>query len=254
MNSELLAGKVAVITGGASGIGKATAELFVEQGAKVVIADLNADAGEQLASELGSCAKFIQTDVSNAEQVEAMVNLAVSHFGGLHVMFNNAGMSGAIHQFLDDPFEDFQKVMGVNLYGVMLGSQLAARHMSKSGGGSIINTTSIAALNPGALLMNYRTSKAAVIHFTKCIALDLAQFAIRVNCIAPGHIPAGMTFYDMSERIRQHQPLQRQGMPRDVANTALFLASDMSLQITGHLIPVDGGTNIGKPINSYPTE
>lgn len=247
----LLTGKVAIITGGASGIGRASVEKFVEEGARVVIADVNRDQGMALAEQLGDVVAFKQTDVSQTDQVQSLVNFAVEHFGGLHIMFNNAGISGAIHtRFLEDDLKDFDRVIAVNLYGVMIGSQFAGRYMAQHGGGSIINTSSIAAIVPGLPLISYRAAKAGVIHFTQSIARDLGEYGIRVNCIAPGHIPAGMTFYDMSERIRTAQPLQRQGMPIDVANAALYLASDLSAQVTGVILPVDGGTNLGGPIHA----
>lgn len=244
--SQLLVGQVAIITGGASGLGRATVELFVEQGAKVVIADVNVEQGEALAAALGKAAVFKPTDVANRTQVQALVDFTVEHFGGLQVMFNNAGISGAIHnRFLEDDLSDFDRVIAVNLFGVMIGSQCAARYMAEHGGGSIINTTSIAALKPGLPLISYRAAKAGVIHFTKSIATDLGEYGIRVNCIAPGHIPAAQTFYDISEMTRRVQPLKRQGVPHDVANAALYLASDLSAQVTGMVLPVDGGSNLG---------
>ena len=245
-----LSGKVAIVTGGASGIGRATVELFVEEGARVVIADVDAARGEEVAAKLGAVAAFQQTDVADAEQVQTLVDFAVARFGGLHVMFNNAGISDATYgPFLDDDLKGFQRVMAVNLFGVMVGSQRAARHMTKSGGGSIINTTSTAGIKPGRGLMSYRAAKAGIIQFSKSIAIDLAEHGIRVNCIAPGHIPTGMTSYDMTQVIRINQPLQRQGMPIDVAYAALYLASERSAQVTGLVLPVDGGTTVGNPIN-----
>jgi NAD(P)-dependent dehydrogenase (short-subunit alcohol dehydrogenase family) len=245
-----LSGKVAIVTGGASGIGRATAELFVEEGARVVIADVDVARGEELAARLGSAAAFQETDVSDADRVQALVDFAVARFGGLHVMFNNAGISDkSFGSFLDDDLRKFAPVMAVNLYGVMVGSQRAARYMAKSGGGSIINTTSTAGIKPGPGLMVYRASKAAVIHVTRCLAIALAENGIRVNCIAPGHIPTGMTTYDMTQVIRMNQPLQRQGMPIDVAYAALYLASERSAQVTGLVLPVDGGTTVGNPIH-----
>lgn len=250
---ELLNGKVAIITGGASGIGKASVEKFVEEGARVVIADVNVEQGMALAEQLGDVAAFQRTDVSIPDQVQALVDFAITHFGRLDIMFNNAGISGAIHgRFLDDDLQDFHRVVNVNLYGVMIGSQYAGRHMARQGTGSIINTSSIAAITPGLPLISYRAAKAGVIHFTRSIARDLGEYGIRINCIAPGHIPAGMTFYDMSERIRTAQPLQRQGMPADAANAALYLASDLSAQVTGVILPVDGGTHLGGPIRVKP--
>jgi NAD(P)-dependent dehydrogenase (short-subunit alcohol dehydrogenase family) len=139
--SQELSGKVAIVTGGASGLGRATVELFVKEGAQVVIADVNADLGGKLAAELGDRVRFKLTDVSNAEHVQALVDCAVSEFGGLHIMFNNAGISCAMHEhFLDDELQDFQRVMGINVLGVMLGTQRAARHMAQHGGGSRSST------------------------------------------------------------------------------------------------------------------
>jgi len=244
-----LSGKVAIVTGGASGIGRATAALFVEEGARVVIGDVDVERGEELASALGDAALFKQTDVADPDQIQGLVESAVGHFGGLHVMFNNAGIPSSFHRFLQDDFSDFDRVMAVNLFGVMIGSQRAGRHMAKNGGGSIINTSSIGAITGGAFPAIYRTSKAAVIHFSRSIAIDLAEYGIRVNCIAPGHIPTGITNYDIDSVIRLTQPLQRHGVPQDVANAVLFLASERSAQITGIVVPVDGGTAAGPPVN-----
>jgi NAD(P)-dependent dehydrogenase (short-subunit alcohol dehydrogenase family) len=246
--AQELAGRIAIVTGGASGIGKASARLFVEEGARVVIADVDAEQGEKVAAELGDAAVFKKTDVSSADEVQELVDLSISHFGGLHVMFNNAGISGSRHgRFLDHDLADFQSVMAVNLYGVMVGTQRAARYMVDHGGGSIINTTSIAALRPGGGVMSYRVSKAGVILFTQSMAIELGAHGVRVNCIAPGLIPTGMTSYDMEPVIRQMQPLVRRGAPIDVANAALYLASDRSAQVTGMVLPVDGGTSVGSP-------
>ena len=247
---ELLAGKIAVITGAAGGLGSATARRFVEEGALVVVSDINRDAGEALAAELGDSAVFHHADVAIPAEMEALVNFAVSHFGGLDVMVNNAGFSGAVHpRLLDDDFGDFQQVLAVNLLSAMTGSRFAALQMARQGGGSIINTSSLGALNPGSPILTYRAAKAGVIQFTRSIARDVAEYGIRANCIAPGRIPAGMTFYDMSAAIRTHQPLQRQGVPDDVANAALYLASDLSLHVTGLVLPVDGGANLGGPLD-----
>jgi NAD(P)-dependent dehydrogenase (short-subunit alcohol dehydrogenase family) len=137
--------------------------------------------------------------------------------------------------------------MAVNVLGVMVGSQRAARHMKQHGGGSIINNSSIGGISAGAGVMSYRASKAAVTHFSKSIAVELAPYGIRVNCIAPGHIATEMTPYDMEKVVRLTQPLQRRGSPMDVANAVLFLASERSAQITGIVLPVDGGTTAGTP-------
>jgi NAD(P)-dependent dehydrogenase (short-subunit alcohol dehydrogenase family) len=260
-----LAGKVAIVTGGAGGIGRATVELFVREGAKVVIADVDVALGEQLAASLGGQALFRRTDVAIAEEVQALVDCAVESFGGLDIMFNNAGISCAMFdRFLDDELADFHRVMGVNLLGVMLGSQRAGRYMARHGGGSIINNASIAAHNAGFALMSYRASKAGVVHFSKSIAIDLAEYGIRVNCLLPGHIVTELNSFadpgsspEVAQRLQQaldpvwlsNQPLKRRGRPQDVAEAALYLASDRSAQVTGIVLPVDGGITAGDPVN-----
>lgn len=262
--TQVLSGKVAIITGGANGIGRATVELFVKEGAKVVIADVDVADGEKLAKQLGSAAAFKRTDVSNKDEVQALVDFAVAKFGGLHIMFNNAGISGATYpRFLDDDLNDFQRVIGINLFGVMAGCQCAGRYMAKHGG-VILNNASIAGLLPGHALMSYRATKAAVIQLTKSIAIDFAEYGIRVNCLAPGHIRTSLNAFtspdmtaDEAERVKQalgpvwdsNQPLKRQGKPSDVAPSALFLCSDAAAQITGAILPVDGGITAGDPVN-----
>ena len=243
-----LSDRVAIVTGGAGGIGRATAELFVQEGARVVIADVDTTRGEAVAADLGDAAAFKRTDVAIADEVQALVDFAVTRFGGLHVMFNNAGIGGSFKRFLDDDLSDFDRVIAVNLYGVIVGSQRAARHMAAHGGGVIVNTTSIGGINAGAGVMTYRATKAAVIHFTKSIAVELAQHGIRVNCIAPAHIPTAINAsLDQASLVRVLQPLQRVGSPRDVANAVLYLAGERAAQITGIVLPIDGGTTAGAP-------
>ena len=246
---EDLDGKVAVVTGGASGIGRAIAQLLVEEGARVVVADLDDERGEELAGRLGEGASFKRTDVSDPDQVQDLVDFAVGSFGGLHVMCNNAGIPSSFKRFLRDELADLERVMAVNLFGVIFGTQRAARHMAAHGGGSIINTSSMGALTGGGPPIAYRASKAAVISFSRAVATDLAEYGVRVNCIAPGHIETEMTRYDLGPVIRAHQPLPRHGTTLDVANAALFLAGDRSAQITGIVVPVDGGTAAGPPVS-----
>ncbi len=265
-----LADKVAVVTGGASGIGRATVERFVAEGARVVIADVETDKGEALAATLGPDALFRRTDVSDPEQVGAVVATAVEKFGGLHVMVNNAGVSGTMHRrFLDDDLADFHRVMAVNVLGVMAGTRDAARHMAANGGGSIINLTSIGGIQAGGGVMTYRASKAAVIQFTKSAAIELAYYEIRVNAIAPGNIPtpflatsaANMDQEEIErytvairETMRADRPLKREGTPDDVAEAALYFAGERSRYVTGTVLPVDGGTVAGKVIRSKKRE
>jgi NAD(P)-dependent dehydrogenase (short-subunit alcohol dehydrogenase family) len=221
-----LAGKVAIVTGGAAGIGRGTVEKFVAEGARVVIADVETDKGEALAAALGSDAFFRRTDVSDPDQVGALVAAAVERFGGLHVMVNNAGVSDTMHRrFLDDDLADFHRIMAVDVLGVMAGTRDAARHMAAKGGGSIINMTSTGAIQGGGLMAS-AASRAAVIQFTKSAAIELARHEIRVNAIAPGNIPT---------------PVKREGTPEDVAEAALYFASDRSRYVTGTVLPVDGG-------------
>jgi NAD(P)-dependent dehydrogenase (short-subunit alcohol dehydrogenase family) len=197
---------------------------------------------------LGGPAVFHQTDVGDAASIQAAVDTAVERFGGLHVMCNNAGIGGSFKRFLEDDFADFERVMNVNILGVMVGCQRAARHMAEHGGGSIVNTTSIGGINAGAGVMAYRASKAAVIHVTRSLAVELAAKNVRVNCIAPAHIPTAINAnLDQSLIVKAMQPLQRVGSPEDVGNAAVFLASDRAAQITGVVLPVDGGTTAGPP-------
>jgi NAD(P)-dependent dehydrogenase (short-subunit alcohol dehydrogenase family) len=244
--SQELDGKVAIITGGANGIGRATVQAFVGEGARVVVADLDDAAGEDLAASLGEAAVFARTDVSDADSVRAVIALALERFGGLHVMVNNAGIASSFRRLMDDDLRDFNRVMAVDLYGVIVGTQQAARQMGN--GGSIINTTSIAGISPGVGLTTYRAAKAGVIHFSRCAAIELAARGIRVNTIAPGNISTAINAaFDTRSIVSKIQPLQRLGTPRDVANAAVYLASERSAQVTGLVLPVDGGTTTGSP-------
>lgn len=263
MSGEL-SGKVAIVTGGSSGIGLGTAERFLAEGARVVIADIDREKGEEVVRGLGDGAAFTATDVADPEQVVTLVRSTVERFGGLHVMFNNAGISGARHPtLLDDDFADFHRVMDVNLLGVMVGTREAARHMATAGGGSVINISSIGGINAAASLWSYHLSKSSVIFFTKAAAVGLGEHGVRVNCICPGNIETPILERTMTshlpeeeraatmERIRAYiqsqQPLQRQGTTDDIAEAALFLASDRSSYITGTTLPVDGGMVAGNP-------
>ncbi|WP_216896000.1 SDR family NAD(P)-dependent oxidoreductase [Nocardia alni] len=259
-----LKGKVAIVTGGASGIGLASAEKFLAHGARVVIADINAEGGESAAAALGSNAAFKTADVSDTGQIGDLIDFTVDTFGGLDIMFNNAGIPAAMRSsFLDDDLHDFRHIMDVDLLGVMLGTQHAARYMAEHGGGSIINTTSIGGIQARRGQMAYRAAKAGVIHFTKCVAIDLAEYGIRVNCIAPGGIPTKIlsittahladpdeAVRELREVIKSIRPLPHDGNADDIAEAALYFAGDRSDYITGTILPVDGGIVAGMPLNA----
>ena len=263
MSGEL-EGKVAIVTGGSSGIGLGTVERFLAEGARVVVADIDRSRGQAVAADFGKQAAFVHTDVGQPDQVVSLVSFAIDHFGGLHVMFNNAGISGTRHPTLfDDDFSDFNRVMDVNLLGVMVGTREAARHMARGTGGSIINISSIGGLQFAPSLWAYHLSKSGVIHFTKAAAVGLGQHRIRVNCIAPGNIETPILEQTMAShlpeseraetmrRIRDYilsqQPLPKQGTTDDMAEAALYFASDRSAYVTGTVLPVDGGLVAGNP-------
>jgi NAD(P)-dependent dehydrogenase (short-subunit alcohol dehydrogenase family) len=261
MSTEL-AGKVAIVTGGASGIGRGIVARFVAEGATVVIADVQNELGQALVAELGPDAHFHHVDVGDQAQVGRLVDTTVEKFGGLHVMVNNAGRSSPLKKGLfNDDFAEFDSVMRVNLLGVMAGTRDAGRHMAEHGGGSIINISSIGGILAGGGVATYRASKAAVIQFTKSAAIELAQYEIRVNCIAPGSIPTPILQSAASpedrerlekfeatirQQMRDDRPLKRQGTPDDVAQAVLYFATDRSQYVTGTVLPVDGGTVAGK--------
>ncbi|UXA16645.1 SDR family NAD(P)-dependent oxidoreductase [Mycobacterium sp. SMC-4] len=262
-----LSGKTAIVTGGASGIGRGIAARFAAEGAGVLIADVRDDLGRALADELnaaGGRTVYRHTDVGEQAEVGALVDAAVAEFGGLHVMVNNAGISSPLKKGLfHEDLEEFDRVMRVNLLGVMAGTRDAARHMADQGGGSIINLGSIGGIQAGGGVSSYRASKAAIIHFSKCAAIELAHYEVRVNCIAPGNIPTPILASSATDedrarlekfetRIRQQmrddRPLKREGTAEDVAEAALYFATDRSRYVTGTVLPVDGGTVAGKVI------
>jgi NAD(P)-dependent dehydrogenase (short-subunit alcohol dehydrogenase family) len=261
--SKELANKVAIITGGAAGIGAGAVRKFLDEGARVVIADVNRDDGEAIAKSLGSDCAFKFADVSSADDLNELVDYTIETFGRFDIMFNNAGVSGSMRpSLLDEDFADFDRILQVDLLGVMRGTQIAARYMKDHGGGAVINTTSIGGLWAGRTVLTYRAAKAGVVHFTKCAAIDLAEHGVRVNCIAPGGIPttllstatgedaAGSTD-EVTQAVRdvisQDRPLNIVGTPDDIANAAVFLASERSRYITGVILAVDGGITAGNP-------
>ena len=249
-----LTGKVAIITGAASGMGRETAKLFAAEGANVVIADLNAKGGKEAAEEVsasGNKALFLRTDVSEENDIKALVALATESFGRLDIMFNNAGIGGAVGPLEDVSVEDWDKTQHVCLRGVFLGIKHSVAPMRKAGGGAIISTASIAGIDGYNGLHAYCAAKAGVVNLTRSTSLEFAVDRIRVNCIAPGGISTPIVYGGMANKERVEaglvhaQPYPRAGMPIDIAQAALFLASDASSFITGHTLVVDGGATAG---------
>lgn len=245
-----LTNKVAVITGGALGIGKASAKLFAEEGARVVIADINEDAATTTVREIrasGSEAKFIKTDVLHAEDLQGMVDFAVSSYGRLDVLFNNAFLESGDGAALDVTEETWSYHLRFILTAAFIGSKLAIPHMAKVGGGSIISTSSIHGVLPSDHHVCYSTCKAGLIMLMKQLAVDYGPMGIRANAICPGFVATeGMQKYLDADPWKvewrsQLQPLRHLCEPEDVAHVALFLASDESSMMTGQAIMVDGG-------------
>ncbi|HKW24369.1 MAG TPA: glucose 1-dehydrogenase [Terriglobales bacterium] len=261
-----LEGKVAVITGATSGIGARTAEVFVANGARVVIAGRRQDRGERLAQKLGSAASFIPTDVSLEADVKAMIDHAVNRFGRLDCLMNNAGRGSQFAAIADVDLEQFDAVIAVHLRAVLAGMKYASRVMASQGTGSIINVASVNGTRAGLGGHYYSAAKAAAIHLTRCAAVELGEKGIRVNSLSPGMIATGaFAKYSsmpadeaddhpeyaeaaISSILPRWQPLQYVGRTDDIAQAALFLASDASRFMTGHNLVVDGGISAGWPI------
>ncbi|MEA3031914.1 MAG: hypothetical protein QOG13_3239 [Sphingomonadales bacterium] len=238
-----LEGKIAIVTGAASGIGKASAELFAREGARVIAADVAASAD------------VIGADAGREEDVQGLIETAVREHGGLDIFFANAGISGGLASIFDQSPEDWQEILRVNLIGPFLAIKHAAPVMKERGGGSIICTASVAGIRAGAGGPAYSASKAGVISLVEVAATQLCGANIRVNAICPGLIETGMTqaIYDMAraagkeEMIGHLNPLKRGGAPIEIANAALFLASDESSYVNGHALVVDGGLSASHP-------
>jgi NAD(P)-dependent dehydrogenase (short-subunit alcohol dehydrogenase family) len=242
-----LDGKVAVITGAASGMGRATAIRFAGEGAAVVVADLNQEGGEttvRQCREHGGRAVFQKADVSAESEIKALIDRAVAEFGRLDITFNNAGLVGALGSLEEVTVESWDKTHAILLRGVFLGIKYSIGPMRSAGGGSIISTASIAGMRGGFGPLPYSAAKAGVINLTECAAVELAKDRIRVNCICPGGINTpimGRQTPASEEALAHAQPMQRAGQAEDIANMALFLASDDSEWITGTSMLVDGG-------------
>jgi dihydroanticapsin dehydrogenase len=241
-----LNGKRALITGAATGIGRSLAELFADEGARLVLADVNDEEGRYVARGVG--AKFVHTDVSRAADIEAMITSAADELGGIDVLVNNAGIvrCGAIETFSES---DWYMILDVNAKSVFLATRYALPHFARAEGGSVVNTASIAALRPGSGVAAYAASKGAVVSLTRALARELAPKRIRVNCVCPGWIDTSFNeslidYLGGDESLSSvvaRIPLGLMGMPREAAAAILFLASDASSFVTGQMIVVDGG-------------
>lgn len=246
--------KVAIITGGANGIGRAIALRFAAEGARVVVSDLDTTNGETLVGTIvaaGGQAVYVQADVSVDHDMRMLFSRALEIYGGVHIMVNNAGIEGASVAIGDYDMAAFDRVIDVNLRGVFLGMQAAVKHMETAGGGVILNMSSVAGLKGFATLAPYTASKHAVIGLTKAAALEYATKNIRINAVCPGAVVT-----DMIHRIAKNdpatedayaklQPIGRMGTPDEIADVTLFLCSDASSFLTGVALPADGGIMAG---------
>ncbi|XLS61911.1 hypothetical protein HN51_016139, partial [Arachis hypogaea] len=252
-----LEGKVALITGGASGIGKRTAEIFAEHGAKVVIADVQDELGHAVVQSIGpSTCTFVHCDVTDEDQIKRAVNTAVEAYGKLDIMFNNAGIADPNKaRIIDNHKADFERVLSVNVTGVFLGIKHASQPMIKAGGGSIISMASVSSYVGGAASHAYCCAKHAVVGLTKNAAVELGQFGIRVNCLSPYALatPLATKFVGVNDEELENVMNSLANLKGvtlktdDVANAALYFASDDSRYVSGQNLLVDGGFSIVNP-------
>lgn len=244
-----LAGKAAIITGAGSGIGRATAQLFAKEGARVVVADIDPQGGLEtirLIQHTGGSAVFVQVDVARAAEVQAMVQRCLQEFGALNLLHNNAYWAPLNRPLADTTEEEWDRTIEVTLKGVFLGCKYALPEMVARGGGVIINTASTAGLTGSPAFAAYMAAKGGVIQLTRSIAVDYGPLGIRCNAIAPGIIETPATQGILADPLRRQQLLGkclvgRIGQPEDIAQAALYLASEDSSFMTGHVLVVDGG-------------
>lgn len=258
-----LEGKVAVITGGASGLGAATAERFVEEGATVVLGDIQDQLGHATAEALGPAVTYRHCDVTVESEVAALVDAAVADHGQVDVMMNNAGVVGARGPVSQTSAEEFARTIDIHLNGTFYGMKHAARVMQPRGTGSIISLSSVAGVQGGLGPHAYAAAKHGIVGLTENVAAELCRFGIRVNCIAPGSTATPMVasarlddheaMDDVVAQLASRSPIKdRPGMPVDIANAALYLACDESGNTNGHCLVVDGGLTTGASADAPP--
>lgn len=253
MQSDRFSGRVAIVTGGASGIGEAVVQLLHEQGASVVIADLDSSEGAALQAELGAGALFVATDVADADAVQTLVDQTEAQFGRLDILVNNAGI-GCFASTPDLPVAEWQRVIDVDLNAVFYGCRAAIPAMRRAGGGAIVNTASASGMAADYHFTAYNAAKAGVINYTRCVAIDHAHENIRCNAVCPGPVDTPI-LADVSGvpdiRTLWHQavPMGRFARPEEIARVIAFLASDEASYLTGVSVPVDGGltAHTGQP-------
>lgn len=256
-----LDGKVALITGAAGGIGRATSKLFIEEGAKgIVMSDIWNEMGEKVEKELGPNAVYIHTDVSQESDIKKSIELAVEKFGRLDIVFSNAGNSGPSGRIEDIPTDEFDKTVAIHLRAAFLFMKYSIPIMKKQGSGCFLTTSSVAAFQQGMGTLPYSLSKAGIIQLTRIAAVELGAFGIRANAIAPGFIATGIfgdglgLSHEGAEKLAEMmkniptdmQAIRRSGLPEDIANVALFLVSDSSSFVSGITLLVDGGLLSGR--------
>jgi len=259
LNPAALDGKVAVITGAASGIGLATVERFVQAGARVVAADLREDAGQALAARFPGVVHYVRCDVTRLDELRVAVDAAADRFGGLDVLFNNAGVGGSPAGVETFDARGWDDTFALLMRAVAAGTSFAVPHLKRRGGGSVINTSSISALEAGWAPIAYSVAKAGVLHYTRVAAAELSPLHIRINAVVPGYIATGIFGHSLglgaedvhrlqqavAERGGAVNPIGRAGLPADIAEAVAWLASDAAGFVTGTHLTVDGGITLG---------